>query len=63
MQTVTETAHILLAEDFVTASTESRGLSACFLIDLTTGVAGSEEESVSSHHSEWPGDSSEAGQR
>jgi len=45
MCTVRETAHYLLEEDFFIASTEPRGLSARFLNDLTTGVAGSEEES------------------
>jgi len=45
MCTVRETAHYLLEEDFTIASTEPRGLSARFLNDLTTGVAGSEEES------------------
>ena len=42
---VRETAHYSLEEDFSIASTEPRGLSARFLNDLTTGVAGSEEES------------------
>jgi len=45
MYTVRETAHYLLEEDFSIASTETRGLSASFLNDLTTGVAGSVEES------------------
>jgi len=43
--TVRETAHYSQEEDFSIASTEPRGLSARFLNDLTTEVAGIEEES------------------
>jgi len=42
------------------ASTEPRGLSASFLIHLTTEVEVSGEESGRGPHSEWPRDSSEA---
>jgi len=45
MWTVRDTAHYLLDVFFFTASTEPRWLSARFLNDLTTVVAGSEEES------------------
>jgi len=45
MCTVRETAHYLPEVDFFIASTEPWGLSARFLNDLTTMVAGSEEES------------------
>jgi len=45
MRTVRETARYSLEEDFSIASTEPRALSARFLNDLTTEVAGSEEES------------------
>jgi len=45
MCTVRETAHYLLEVDFSIASTEPQGLSARFLNDLRTAVAGSEEES------------------
>jgi len=44
MGTVKEIAHYSL-EDFSIASTEPRGISARFLNDLSTGVAGSEAES------------------
>jgi len=42
---VGETAHYLLEEDLYIANTEPRELSARFLVDLRTEVAGSEEES------------------
>jgi len=43
---VREIAHLSLGEDISVESTEPRGLSARFLIDLTTKVAGIYEESV-----------------
>jgi len=45
MCTVRETTHYSLEEIFFIASTEPRGLSARFLNDLITGIAGNEEES------------------
>jgi len=42
---VRETEHYLLEDDFSIASTEPRELSARFVNDLTTGVAGSKKES------------------
>jgi len=59
-------------EDFSIANTEARRLSARFLNDKITDVAGSRNQvrnlvrsrnQVRSHQSEWPGDSSEAGLR
>jgi len=45
MCTDRETAHYSIEEDFHIASTEPQGLSARFLNDLTTEVAGSAAES------------------
>jgi len=53
---------LLTEGGYFIANTEPRELSARFLNNLTTGIAGCEEELRESHQSEWPVDSSEAGQ-
>jgi len=63
MCTVKETVHYSLEVDFPVASTEPLGLSARFSTTSQQGKQEAKRTHVRSIQSEWPGDSSEAGQR
>jgi len=60
MCTARETAHYSLKEDFSIATTEPRGYRHAFSTTSQQGYQEAKRNQVSSHQTEWPGDSSEA---